>query len=123
MGKVIRSESQYSDYIAEELQRHVLNLSNKVWDGLIDRSPVLTGNFRYNWNMTKNAPSYKYEKVGSIESPINAPKRPRLSFEGKEFPIIYIVNNAPYADRIEHGWSKRYAPHGVVSVTLASINI
>lgn len=30
----------------------------------------------------------------------------------------YIVNNLPYAKRIEEGWSKRQAPQGVVGLTV-----
>lgn len=32
--------------------------------------------------------------------------------------VHFIVNNLPYAQRLEYGWSKRQAPAGMVGITL-----
>jgi len=32
--------------------------------------------------------------------------------------VHYITNSLPYAKRLEEGWSKRQAPHGMVAITV-----
>lgn len=80
-------------------------------------SPVDTGRFRGNWQVAignlphgtidLNDPSGS-AALGAIQSEIaklNAGQ------------TIYLINNLPYARRLEYGWSKQ-APAGMVRVTV-----
>ena len=79
---------------------------------LIVRSPVDTGRFRSNWHYSLNA------MVGTTGerldlSTVNGLDKLPAKASGK---VHYIQNNLPYAQRLEHGWSKQ-APIGMVGLT------
>lgn len=118
----ILTADQFTEFYMGQVQDYVKDISTKVYEGVVLRSPVYTGTFRYNWKMTKGDPEYSFIEVGSPSNPEGAPVTPTLTFGKKEFPIVYIVNSSPYADLIEHG-SSTQAPNGVVSVTLASLGL
>lgn len=75
------------------------------------------GRFRGNWQVSvsfpSSAPIDRIDPNGAAT--IEAGAAALGSFEAG--PSIYIMNNVPYALRLEHGWSKQ-APHGMVAVTV-----
>lgn len=82
------------------------------------------GRFRANWQLgVGHAPG---GEINAVDRSAKDPDRGGdttarilvgLPVEGKRAgPIYYLVNNVPYADRIEHGWS-RQAPTGLVALT------
>ena len=122
VSKVITNTEMFSDWVTQAIQDHTIKTCNKVFRGVVDNSPVLTGSFRASWTMSKNEPKFEYNKGGSKDAPQPPPKLPILRYAKKEFPLVYIANGSPYADRIEHGWSQK-APYGVVNLTLVSLGI
>lgn len=71
------------------------------------------GRFRANWQVTIGSPA-----EGTIEAVDPIGQIPILSAQtviadARCGPTIYIVNNLPYAIRLEYGWSKQ-APAGMV---------
>lgn len=70
------------------------------------RSPVDTGSFRANWNLTEGRPDVNFD-----------PKKRRggnkVRFRIKTGGVYYITNNAPYARRLADGYSPQ-APAGWV---------
>lgn len=89
---------------------------------IVIMSPVDTGRFKGNWLVSINAiPSgvdqNKVDKSGSgtlstIQSTVG---------QMKAGDVISLVNNLPYATRLEYGWSKQ-APAGMVRLTIANFN-
>jgi hypothetical protein len=86
---------------------------------VVRRSPVDTGRFRSNWQVTIGAPATgtlpTEDKSGNVA--IAAGQQALASFQVG--PAVFITNNLPYGPRLEYeGWSKQ-APAGMVRVTVA----
>jgi hypothetical protein len=80
---------------------------------LVMRSPVDTGRFRSNWFYSEAAPSSKATLgVGSPE--MQDAGALTKDAAGK---VHYVMNNLPYAWRLENGYSKQ-APAGMVGLTV-----
>jgi len=76
------------------------------------------GRFRANWQYGLNAPDIGTSEAvdqsgtGTIGNIVS-------SIPGKAGgEIHYITNSLPYASRLEDGWSRRQAPHGMVAITI-----
>ncbi len=84
---------------------------------VVERTPVDTGRARANWDLTINNPSDRLD-IDDFGQPVLVP--PAIAqITGKE--KIYLVNNLPYIERLEHGWSKQ-APAGMVRLSMAEID-
>lgn len=75
------------------------------------------GRFRANWQYAENA------IPAGVLPDIDPSGRASLKRIGSIAPdaggkIHYIVNNLPYAQRLEYGWSKSQAPQGMVGITI-----
>ena len=89
----------------------------ELFQAIDERSPVDTGRFRGNWQVSYGAP---------LLSPIA-----RLAPGGSDEPgkaltlpvggTVYMSNALPYAQRLEYGWSKQ-APLGMVRRTVAEFD-
>lgn len=103
----------------------------KIDGRLVQRSPVgdakywqnpapkgyTGGRFRGNWQMGIGSPPAgaldRIDKDGGITIASHAP----TIAGAKAGQVFYLVNNLPYAKRIEDGWS-RQAPVGLVALTV-----
>lgn len=84
---------------------------------LVARSPVDTGRFRANWQYGFGAaPAGSIEIAGTSESPA-PPSPPPVLPKGTGVGVHYLVNNLPYAQALERGYSKQ-APLGLVGLTV-----
>jgi hypothetical protein len=97
-----------------------LKPGRKLNDGMDIKAPAgyVGGRARANWIFTVDAPSTA--TIDAVDPTGNTTKG-RLEAQIKTSPvgdITYIVNNLPYIERLELGWSKQ-APAGMVGVTLA----
>lgn len=92
-------------------------LSIEMFERLVKRSPVRSGRFRANWQigidnvpvglMTVNDPS------GQLT--INAGTAKIMGLKAGQ--KLHIVNNLPYARRLEYGYSQQ-APAGMLRITV-----
>lgn len=102
----------------ENAQQVVRKVSTDVLSRVVLRTPVDTGRARANWVTTYGNPSPVIRNTvdRSGEGTI---LRGRGTI-GRATPgaDIYIMNNLPYAERLEYGWSKQ-APAGMVRITVA----
>lgn len=89
----------------------------EVYASLVYKSPVDTGRFRGNWNISMAGfdPTVRVEGFTKDSLPIIA----KASHEVERYQggRIYISNNLPYARRLEDGYSKQ-APAGMVRITV-----
>lgn len=84
---------------------------------MVARSPVDTGRFRGAWVYGAGV---QPTDVPNEPDPSGAASTGRMAAGMESWAAgqtIWIVNNLPYAYRLEHGWSKQ-APSGMVSVTV-----
>jgi hypothetical protein len=105
---------QTKDAIDETLQEVVIEIGNSV----IRMSPVDTGRFRGNWQFSISSPA-----TGTLDALDKGGGDTAARIAGdalffKAGETAYIVNNLPYAVRLEYGHSDQ-APGGMVRITLA----
>jgi hypothetical protein len=75
------------------------------------------GTFRRNWQYGFNTiPASFIEEADPTGSKARSAVQSGL-FSSPAYGVHYIVNNAPYAQRLEEGHSKKQAPFGMVSLT------
>lgn len=80
---------------------------------MIDRSPVDTGRFKNNWVTATGAADHS-ASAGADQSGARSTSMLSEKVAGwKPGQTIWILNNLPYAQRLEYGWSKQ-APGGMV---------
>ena len=76
------------------------------------------GLFRGNWQL--GVDSQPLVEIGRIDPSGAATKAENIAVIPVQAfgHIYYLMNNVPYANRIENGWSERQAPAGVVGLTV-----
>lgn len=85
----------------------------QVFQSVILASPVDTGRFRANWNISYQQPDAT--TTGSTTGSRGlqqAQQALRLPVGG----VVYLTNGLPYARRLEYGYSKQ-APSGMVRIS------
>lgn len=86
-------------------------------DSVVRLSPVDTGRFRGNWQLTKNFPASGTLDVTDTSGRATVNKGKAVASSVDAGDSAYIVNNLPYAQRLENGWSQQ-APQGMVKRTV-----
>lgn len=80
----------------------------------VKRSPVDTGRFRANWNVS-------FDRVDPVTTEATTASRAdsevRKVLSAKLGDVTYLSNSLPYAVRLEFGWSKQ-APYGMVRLAM-----
>lgn len=90
-----------------------------VFTSVVVRSPVDTGRFKSNWNVSHNAPDFGTTE-GANEQRATTEVQKALSFPVGG--VVWLANGLPYARRLEHGWSKQ-APAGMVKITVQEFSL
>ncbi len=108
------------DLTAVQFRNLVRKVALDALRGIVLKTPVDTGRARGNWQVTIGQPA-----AGKIDY-ADKGGGPTISKGTGEIlaapPIgkIWLTNNLPYAERLEHGWSQQ-APAGMVQLTLVEI--
>ena len=101
-----------------------------MFSRIVKRSPVDTGRFRGNWQISIDAPArgqLSTVEKGKVEpNPSSNPSGSSTATEGAfkvqkaPFPrsAYFITNNLPYSEKLEFGSSEQ-APNGLVRITVA----
>ena len=112
-----KQPAQWARETADKLEVAVQRISLEVFQRVILRSPVDTGRFRGNWQVgIGRIPTGTLDlndKTG--QATISKAQAAALSLEAGQ--SITLVNNLPYAQRLEDGWSAQ-APAGMVALTV-----
>ena len=104
--------------IPEHAEKIYRTAALHVLRGVIDMSPVDTGRFRNNWQVSLGRRVTAEHNHGSAAAAYAAgAARIRRHRRGQ---TAFVTNNVPYAQALEEGHSKK-APHGVVSITLLRV--
>lgn len=111
--------SQVSDWVEdvkEALDEGLQEIVFLVGESVVTLSPVKTGRFRGNWQLTIDGLStnslIRYDKSGA--ETLKEIRDKAQSFTYGE--IAYIQNNILYGPRLEDG-SSQQAPNGMVAIT------
>lgn len=88
--------------------------------GVVMKSPVDTGRFRGNWNVSFGTPDYSFTEEVDPSGKAVLAKGTSVITKMPKFSVVWICNGLPYARALETGWSKQ-APAGVVAITVAEI--
>jgi hypothetical protein len=75
------------------------------------------GRFRANWQISIGSAASGTLDLADKDGAATAAAHAAVIGAAKAGDVIYIVNNLPYARRIENGWSKQ-APIGLVALTI-----
>ena len=96
----------------------------KVQEALVKASPVDTGRFRGNWQVTANRPPLyalnNYDRDGSDTIAEGKRSLYAIMRGGGAVRSIYFSNMLIYANALEYGHSKQ-APAGVVGIVAARL--
>lgn len=109
--------------VTSAIQEHTSKRAKKLFDLVVQLSPVHTGAYRASWTISAGAPTYRYvgrqsNRHQAVSNPLPGAARPRLT--AAPFTKFYITNGSPYAYKLEQGWSDQ-APAGVVRLAIQMI--
>jgi len=93
----------------------------EMFSRVIQKSPVDTGRFKGNWQVAIGSVPSGTVEIDDKEGTATIAKVTAATLELKAGQTIYLVNNLPYANRLEYGHSKQ-APNGMVRLTLLEFN-
>lgn len=99
--------------VIESTEEKIRKTAADMLQGVILASPVDTGQFRSNHRVSLNAPDTTEEESNGNTSPIGSMdskvlnKGLNILKSAKIGGLIYIQNNLPYAQRLEHGHSQQ----------------
>lgn len=92
----------------------------RVFESVIMKSPVDTGRFRGNWIATTGTPSFMhYDDLKDKPGRVTKAAARSVINESQIGGITYLVNNLPYAYRLEYGRYSQQAPNGMVRLSVA----
>lgn len=110
-----RADDKFSDVVSGTVIR--------ATNAIVDLSPVDTGRFKANWQVTANAPAAQslndYDQLGG-ETKSALARQARAVARSKATKVIYITNRLDYAADLEYGASNQ-APAGVLGVVQARL--
>ncbi|MEK9721878.1 MAG: hypothetical protein VW405_00155 [Rhodospirillaceae bacterium] len=106
--------------VPEKLTTLHRKIALQALEGVVNRTPVDTGRARGNWQTTTGRPAIG-EVAGTDQDGGSTVAAGLVPLAGLEpFSSVWITNNVPYIEELEHG-SSAQAPAGMVEVTAAGI--
>lgn len=96
----------------------VVVIAKQVFDGVVSRTPVYTGNLRASW-VAAAFEDYTVKIGGSKANQLPPPTFPASLFTVMP-DIIFVMNSTPYAGLVEFGGPKNI-PRAMVQSTINSL--
>lgn len=100
----------------------VQKISLEMFSRVILRSPVDTGRFRANWQVAIGSVPTGTLEISDKAGTITVGKAQAAALGVQVGQTIALVNNLPYAQRLENGSSKQ-APGGMVALTVQDFQV
>lgn len=104
--------SQFARMVEEDVGKRLRIISMALLSEIVTRSPVDTGRFRANNQVSIGSPDYSVTDAADKSGGATLQQGSAVIAQGKPYSVIYIQNNLPYAEALENGHSKQ-APTGV----------
>lgn len=122
-------DAAFKKKVQDKLPQIVKLIAMETFKRVVERSPVDTGRFRANWQIgvavRPSGSSEDFDKAAPGSAPSGASTSAALA-KLKQLNLglakVYVVNNLPYARRLEDGSSEQ-APGGMVEITAAEMRI
>lgn len=109
--------------VPEEVRRVRSAIALQALRGVVLKTPVDEGRARGNWQVGAGViPSGAIARVDKTGGQTISAGFAAISAFQDPYGAIYVTNNLPYILRLEDG-SSRQAPAGMVSVTLAELEV
>jgi len=117
-----RRPTGFIPVVEGELNAMTRAIALQALTGVIERSPVDSGAFRGNHQVSVNVvdPSFDTMNVDKSGEAALAAGTGKIGGARSPYQIIYIQNNLPYSERLEDGYSGQ-APQGVYHVTFDAL--
>lgn len=114
--------SLFADVVEEDLTKRVRTIALAMLQEIVLRSPVETGRFRNNNNVSIVSPVYA-STVETDASGAGTISRGAAAMSGLEpYTTVFIQNNLPYAQRLEDGHSKQAPPGGIYAASFHGVS-
>lgn len=111
----------FSMKIEADTSDRLKKITGDMLSGVVISSPVDTGQFRSNHRVSVNSPDNGYDQSTDPQGMSTIARGNAAVMPARLGDTVYIQNNLPYAERIEHGWSQQ-SPSGVYGITFASVS-
>lgn len=131
MPAAFRAEmNRWADKHVPEIGKQVhKQVSEFIYKGIVERTPVLTGRARFNWFPTTGAPATQAVEETANVSVTGTPMQPEEKARIKAvtskldaLPLgsekVYIANNLDYILKLENGSSPKSPPNMMVQGTI-----
>jgi len=104
--------SAFVGLVEEDVGKRLRIISMALLAEIVQRSPVDTGRFRANNQVSLGGPDYGITTEVDKSGAATLQQGSAVIAQGKPYSVIYIQNNLPYAEALENGHSKQ-APTGL----------
>ena len=111
--------ARWTEKAKDNIDLVVRKIALDIFSRVIQKSPVDTGRFKSNWMCAVG--SIPTGTTLAIDVTAVVTRVEAVALGAKAGDVIYLVNNLPYARRLEYGHSKQ-APAGMVRLTIAEFN-
>lgn len=112
--------SLFMGAVEQDLSKKIRTIAIQCLNEVVMRSPVDTGRFRANNQLSIGSPIYasreEFDKNGGATILEGAAKLSGL----EPYTVVFIQNSLPYAEKLENGHSKK-APAGIYAVSFHSV--
>lgn len=109
--------SDFTDEVEDGVKEQKAKVALYVLSGVVQQSPVDTGRFRGNNQVTNSSITTTYSYETKDKEGGNASLKGAMEIaRSKPFETIYIQNNLPYGGKLEAGFSPQ-APGGIYKLS------
>lgn len=112
--------SVFMNQVEEDVGKKLRFISLQLLNEIVSRSPVDTGRFRANNQVSIGSPEYGTTDTADKNGSATFQQGSAVIVQGKPYSVIYIQNNLPYAEPLENGHSQQ-APAGIYAVSFHGV--
>lgn len=110
--------TEFIKTVKQDVVDLTVTVAEKIYNGVVSRTPVYTGNLRASWVVGTS--EIYYQAINGSRDNILPPPTFPLSLRLANPEILYIMNTTPYAGLVEFGGPKNI-PRAMVQQTLSTL--
>lgn len=111
----------FAGMVEEEVGKKLRIISMALLTEIVLRSPVDTGRFRANNQVSIGGADYSQLSATDQSGSLTIQQGGAVIAQGKPYSVIYIQNNLAYAEALENGHSQQ-APGGVYATSFHGVS-
>lgn len=114
--------SDFSALVIKDCEKYIQKTAAVAFQQVVTSSPVMDGAFRGNHRISINTIDEGFDKKKQdVSGSATLAKGNAEILKAKIGDTVFIQNNAPYALRLENGWSMQ-APKGIYSIAFQKMS-